>query len=303
MICQVRESVRKLSLDGFTERYYKYDASVVLCGCTESWGVGVKALATEEGLRHYFGEVHGHRTVPVEIWQPVRLTGVGTEEAEGGLEERLMTLREFTDSHLLPEPEPEPEPDGPVNGSIMIGDGMTVAYLAQHALFDQIPALWGLVRVFPWVNVGGGGSGLLHANVWLGEGGTITGLHFDSYDNFLLQLHGYKYVRLYDKSETKHLYRIPAAAKRPAAKDEEEGNGGAAMRPKKQKSGGTAAQGNLSRIGRAIEQDGVEGKFPALKDATYTEAVLGPGDALYIPAGVWHYVRSLETSLSVNYWF
>jgi phosphomevalonate kinase len=59
------------------------------------------------------------------------------------------------------------------------GGPREVAYLAQHPLFDQIPALWALVRVFPWVRAGGS-AGLRHANVWLGEGGTITALHFDS---------------------------------------------------------------------------------------------------------------------------
>ena len=44
-------------------------------------------------------------------------------------------------------------------------------------------------------------------------------------------------------------------------------------------------------------------RFPLLAEATFTEAVLGPGDALFIPAGWWHYVRSLSTSFSVNYWF
>ena len=191
-------------------------------------GDGVAALSTRAGLWHYFAKVHGHRTVPVEIWQPVTLcseksgdsnkpgapvaemTGQGnacsdvTDEAEGGLEEQLMTLHEFTTCHLLADQSTSVEAAGSGTATRrgVDSDG-TVAYLAQHALFDQIPAFWELVRVFPWVNVGsrsGSGedsnnaSGLLHANVWLGEGGTITGLHFDSYDNFLLQLHGYKYV-------------------------------------------------------------------------------------------------------------
>ena len=47
----------------------------------------------------------------------------------------------------------------------------------------------------------------------------------------------------------------------------------------------------------------MEERFPAVRQAEYTEAVLGPGDALFIPHGHWHYVRSLETSLSVNFWF
>ena len=33
------------------------------------------------------------------------------------------------------------------------------------------------------------------------------------------------------------------------------------------------------------------------------EAVLGPGDALYVPKGWWHYVRSLSPSFSVSFWW
>ena len=43
--------------------------------------------------------------------------------------------------------------------------------------------------------------------------------------------------------------------------------------------------------------------WPLLAQATYTETILSPGDALYIPSGVWHYVRGLSVSLSVNFWF
>ena len=99
-------------------------------------------------------------------------------------------------------------------------------------------------------------------------------------------------MRLYDTSQTKHLYRILPSS---TATDGSE---------QKQQSGGTAAQGNLSAVGRAVESASLcAAAFPLLARAQYTETVLRPGDALYIPHGVWHYVRSLETSLSVNFWF
>ena len=46
-----------------------------------------------------------------------------------------------------------------------------------------------------------------------------------------------------------------------------------------------------------------EGEFPGFKELEYEECLLFPGDALYIPMGTWHYVRSLTTSVSVSYWF
>lgn len=44
-------------------------------------------------------------------------------------------------------------------------------------------------------------------------------------------------------------------------------------------------------------------RFPLFASATYTETILRPGDTLFIPRKCWHYVRSLSTSISVNFWF
>ena len=33
------------------------------------------------------------------------------------------------------------------------------------------------------------------------------------------------------------------------------------------------------------------------------QAILKPGDTLYIPIGCWHYVRSLSPSISLNFWW
>jgi hypothetical protein len=65
---------------------------------------------------------------------------------------------------------------------------------------------------------------LQHVNAWLGTGGTVTPLHFDSYDNLFAQVVGSKYVRLYPPSETPKLY----------ARGAEEG--------------GLCAQGNVSEV-------------------------------------------------------
>lgn len=58
---------------------------------------------------------HGARSVPVEL-------GAG-----GAWREAVMTLRELVEGHLAPSARGEP--------------GAEVAYLAQHALLDQVRAL------------------------------------------------------------------------------------------------------------------------------------------------------------------
>ena len=60
---------------------------------------------------------------------------------------------------------------------------------------------------------------------------------------------------------------------------------------------------SASQVGRSVEHADVFEAWPLLAQATYTETILSPGDALYIPSGVWHYVRGLSVSLSVNFWF
>lgn len=44
-------------------------------------------------------------------------------------------------------------------------------------------------------------------------------------------------------------------------------------------------------------------QFPDFLKASYQECVLEPGEVLFIPKQHWHYVRSLELSFSVSFWW
>jgi len=41
--------------------------------------------------------------------------------------------------------------------------------------------------------------------------------------------------------------------------------------------------------------------FPEFAEASVKEVVISPGEALFIPVGFWHHVRSLEVSISVSF--
>ena len=43
--------------------------------------------------------------------------------------------------------------------------------------------------------------------------------------------------------------------------------------------------------------------YPGISKVPYLECVLEPGEALYIPVGWWHYVRSCSTGISVSFWW
>ena len=58
-----------------------------------------------------------------------------------------------------------------------------VAYIAQHPLFDQLPSL---LADFEQPELMGGEA--VEMNAWIGTRGTVTPLHYDSYDNFLAQV-------------------------------------------------------------------------------------------------------------------
>lgn len=44
-------------------------------------------------------------------------------------------------------------------------------------------------------------------------------------------------------------------------------------------------------------------KFPLFSRATCMEYILHPGQMLYIPPQYWHYIRSLDISFSVSFWW
>jgi len=206
----------------------------------------------------FFCQKYGHRVVPIE-------KGAMTEKS--GLKEELMTMKEFLQNFLSP------------NSSDLVcslKQSLTqnsIAYLAQHLLFEQIPDLLDDIDASPSLC---GKDGPSHINAWIGTGGTRTPLHYDSYDNLFVQVIGSKYVRLYPPKETQNLYVM------------------------KQESSTYGKQGNFSSVDCEAENFSLH---PKAKHSKYTEAVLFPGDALFIPCRQWHYLRSCSSSASVNFWF
>ena len=120
---------------------------------------------------------HGHRRVPVEFGQQ--------EEAA---KEQGTSLEAFLCHFLLPSNEvfvtQRSWPTEPIDEWSV----SKVAYMAQHQLFLQIPELIEDIKVPHYCSLGE----LQTVNLWMGTAGTVTALHYDLNDNFLVQVAGFK---------------------------------------------------------------------------------------------------------------
>jgi len=213
----------------------------------------------------YLVTVAGERSVPVE-----RSEGPASEGyAHASFVQTLTSLRGHV-AGMIRAGRAECASSGAAGSSGRLETSRAPSYLAQHPLLDQIDALSADVPRLAWLALGESRG----TCAWLGPRDTVTPLHRDRWSNLLVQVVGAKYVRL-----------IPPATGIGAAADTE-----ALFGPLRGGEGNTAAEGAMDRA--------CAGDPP---ECPFQEAVLGPGDALWIPPGWWHHVQSLSPSASVNF--
>jgi tRNA wybutosine-synthesizing protein 5 len=106
--------------------------------------------------------------------------------------------------------------------------------------------------------------------LWIGAAGCVSPLHYDHYENFLVQVRGTKSLTMFPPSDTAYLY----------------------------------PNINPPRHLSAINLENVDiHAFPLFPNASPVECTICAGDILYIPPNWWHHVRTIEASISINYWF
>lgn len=145
-------------------------------------------------------------------------------------------------------------------------EGGETLYLQGYDLLELVPEMEHEVNALPAFQDGAVRS---LSRAWLGPGGTVTGYHSDLADNVLSQILGHKLVKIVSPDQADRVYKT-----------------------KKYDPNGHACAINAD--------DWDPDAFPKFADVEARYVVLGPGDALFIPGGWFHYVRSLETSISVN---
>lgn len=239
MYLKLQNPLRSLSLptvECFKRDFMEKCEPVILLDSMDHWP------ALKKWNTDYLKEVAGCRTVPIEI---------GSKYTEESWSQTLMLMSEFIERFI----------EAP--------SGRDVGYLAQHELFDQIPELQDDINIPTYCSLGEESD--VDVNAWFGPKGTVSPLHHDPKHNFLCQVVGEKYIKLYKEDNTPYLYAHPAAM-----------------------------LFNTSQVD--VENPDLE-QYPEFKHAVETDCVLKPGQMLYIPPKCWHYVRSLSTSFSVSFWW
>ncbi len=138
-------------------------------------------------------------------------------------------------------------------------------YLAAMNIFNYFPELkkdtdFSLYSSFTSFNL---------KLAWIGPRGTISGLHADNINNMYTQIQGRKLFIIASRRYNKRMY------------------------PSKKYIAGA--------IGSRVDiNDYSEKKFPRFSEVEFSHVILEPGDVLFLPKKWWHYVESLDTSISIN---
>ncbi|KNG49822.1 hypothetical protein TW65_03413 [Stemphylium lycopersici] len=244
----------------------------------------------------------GRRLIPVEVGKSY------TDESWG---QRITTFRDFMETYMLNQENDSASQASP-NKSLQ-----PTGYLAQHDLFAQIPSLRADISIPDYCYCEPAASPhLTHIkpvakleepllNAWFGPAGTISPLHTDPYHNILAQVVGYKYVRLYAPRETERLYprSVDDSGVDMSNTSRVDLDEAMAVYPDISCFAVTGEDGPAPSHGREEVRREFETHFPAFGNAPYIDAILGPGECLYLPVGWWHYIRSLTPSFSVSFWF
>jgi hypothetical protein len=108
-------------------------------------------------------------------------------------------------------------------------------------------------------------SGAGNMKLWFGPGGTITPLHHDKHSILFCQVYGRKHFKMIPSFELPKIY-------------------------------------NKDRYYSEVDPEQVNfKKYPLFKKAITLDTIVNPGDILFIPVGWWHWVESLEVSISVTF--
>lgn len=251
--------LQRPTLEQFRREHFDPLRPAILTDCMAGWPAMRRWCDTD-----YLLESAGERTVPIEI---------GSSYTQADWSQELQRFGDFLRRHLVGG-ESETAPDQPVE------------YLAQHNLFDQIPALRADLIVPEYcclrspVPADGAAATTsptapapadVDIRAWLGPSGTVSPAHTDPKHNLLCQVFGHKQIILAAPCDTGNMYAH-----------------------------GARMLHNTSQLNaEAVDTE----RFPRAAAIRWYRMRLYRGEMLYIPPGWWHHVRALERSFSVSFWW
>lgn len=261
---QIQSASKDLDLREFQETFFGKQPLIFKGGfidvpATRNWPAN-----DFQALRRF-----GSKLVPVELSKGT--TSYASDDAEDGFEKVEIPLSLFIDFLVQSK---QAAQQGTSFGNIKV-------YLAQHALFDSIPELYGDVCSASFVPLHGsaqrlvpkyltvGKGDLYNINAWIGLS-THTPLHHDPYHNIFVQLFSRKRVRMFPGSARQELsMHTDVLLKNTSSISDIFGDS----------------------VATEISNTGMEG-------------TLESGDGLYIPEGWLHSFKG-EAGItgSVNWWF
>ena len=249
---QVAVEQETLSLSYFKSKYFQPQIPCLIKGAAKTW-----EACRKWGDLNYLLEKAAYRVVPVEI---------GKYYTSEDWSQQLIPFHEYVQQYVIHSS----------------SNGSKIGYLAQHPLFEQINELRKDIQEPTFCMLGDEGE-ITSVNAWFGPANTISPLHTDPFDNILVQVVGFKYVRIYHPDETPNLYKRTSGLLQANTSEIE----------------------NLFVLSEQEEERKENMKnYPLLSKAEkYWECILCEGDMLFIPKLYWHYVQSLSTSFSISYWF
>lgn len=138
-------------------------------------------------------------------------------------------------------------------------------YLTTLNIFEYYPHLKGDIDF----SLFEGQTKTNEVTAWIGPAGTISGFHADTADNMYAQIKGKKMFIICSTDFNRQMY--------PSDKHIFEA---------------VASKVDINNFDAE--------RFPRFNEIEFTKVILEPGDVLYLPQRWWHYVQSLDSSISIS---